>query len=185
VKFVWQAAPAGETALRLRIPGWAQDAQVKINAQPDSSEPRPGSYLALTRPWKPGDTVDLELPLPARMIAANPLVESTVNQAAVMRGPIVYCLESPDLPEQVTLQDVRLPRGPAFDVVSLPAPLDRVRGLRCEVSLRPGPSANRTAPLYVPVGEAPARRERVTLIPYFAWNNRGEPHMRVWLPLAD
>ena len=80
--------------------------------------------------------------------------------------------------------EVRL-GDPAFDVVSLPAPLDRVRGLCCEVVVRPSPSANRTAPLYVPVGEAPARRENVTLIPYFAWNNRGEPHMRVWLPLAN
>jgi DUF1680 family protein len=31
----------------------------------------------------------------------------------------------------------------------------------------------------------PARAVAITLIPYFAWNNRGEPRMSVWLPLAD
>ena len=43
----------------------------------------------------------------------------------------------------------------------------------------------RAAPLYAAVSAVPARREAVTLIPYFAWNNRGEPQMCVWLPLAN
>jgi hypothetical protein len=184
-RFVWKAAPADETALRLRIPGWAHGARVKINGQADASEPQPGTYLALTRRWNPGDTVELELPMRPRLIEANPLVESLVNQAAVMRGPIVYCLDSPDLSTEVSMHEVGLPRQEAFELVSLPAPLDRVRGLRGEMLVRPGLSPNRATPLYGTISEASTRREKVTLIPYFAWNNRGEPQMRVWLPLAN
>jgi hypothetical protein len=185
VRFLWKEAPARETTLRLRIPGWAQGARVTINGQPHSSEPQPGSYLALSRQWKPADTVQLSLPMQPRLIAANPLVESLVNQAAVMCGPIVYCLESPDVPAGAALHEIRLPFDAVFELVTLPAPLDRVRGLRGEMLVRPGLSPSRSAPLYGSISEAPARREKVTLIPYFAWNNCGEPQMRVWLPLAN
>ena len=47
--------------------------------------------------------------MPARLIEANPLVEETRNQVAIKRGPIVYCLESPDLPKGVRVQDVAIP----------------------------------------------------------------------------
>jgi DUF1680 family protein len=185
VQFVWKAAPAGETAFRLRIPGWAQEARVKVNGQLEPAALRPGSYLTLARQWKRGDTIELELPLRPRMIQANPLVESAANHAAVMRGPIVYCLESPDLPEGVAMHEVHLSRQAAFELVPLPAPLDQLRGLRGEMVVRPGLRPSRTTPLYGPISDAPMRREKTILIPYFAWNNRGEPQMRVWLPLAD
>jgi DUF1680 family protein len=185
VRFVWKAAPTGETAFRLRIPGWAQEARVKVNGQLEPAALRPGSYLTLARQWKRGDTIELELPLRPRMIQANPLVESAANHAAVMRGPIVYCLESPDLPEGVAMHEVHLSRQAAFELVPLPAPLDQLRGLRGEMVVRPGLRPSRTTPLYGPISDAPMRREETILIPYFAWNNRGEPQMRVWLPLAD
>ncbi|MBM4089231.1 MAG: glycoside hydrolase family 127 protein [Planctomycetes bacterium] len=185
VRFVWKTAPDGETAFRLRVPAWARGAEVTINGHRDSDAPQPGSYLALRRHWKPGDTVELSLPMKPRLIEANPLVESTVNQAAVMRGPIVYCLESPDLPPGTAVHEVRLPRDASLELVSLPSPLDRTPGLRGEVVVQSGLNLSRTAPLYGPASQHSARRETVTLIPYFAWNNRGEPHMRVWLPLAN
>ena len=50
--------------------------------------------------------------MPVRLMEANPLVEETRNQVAVKRGPIVYCLESPDLPEGVRVQDVAVSAGP-------------------------------------------------------------------------
>ena len=45
----------------------------------------------------------------ARLMEANPLVEDDVNQLAVQRGPVVYCLESPDLPDGVSISDVLIP----------------------------------------------------------------------------
>ena len=46
--------------------------------------------------------------MPVQLLEANPLVEETRNQAAVRRGPIVYCLESVDLPPGVELADVTI-----------------------------------------------------------------------------
>ena len=56
--------------------------------------------------------VELDLPMPARLIEANPLVEETRNQVAIERGPIVYCLESPDLPKGVRVRTWRFPPTP-------------------------------------------------------------------------
>ena len=48
---------------------------------------------------KSGDTVTLHLPMDVRLVKANPLVEELRGQVAVMRGPLLYCLESADLPD--------------------------------------------------------------------------------------
>ena len=105
-----QNAPAREFALRLRIPAWVERPAIRLNGQPAAIECRPGSYASLQRRWQRGDRVELDLPMEATLIESHPLVEETRGQAALMRGPIVYCLESVDLPPGVRLDDVRLPR---------------------------------------------------------------------------
>ncbi|MBR4333100.1 MAG: hypothetical protein IKP72_10525, partial [Clostridia bacterium] len=40
------------------------------------------------------------------------------------------------------------------------------------------------APLYAPWAPPKTENTRITLIPYFAWNNRGMGEMRVWLPIG-
>jgi DUF1680 family protein len=46
-----------------------------------------------------------------RLIEANPFVEETLNQVAVQRGPLIYCLESSDLPAKArfSLRDIFIP----------------------------------------------------------------------------
>ena len=46
----------------------------------------PGSYFEIRRVWQPGDFVDLDLPMPPRLMEANPLVEEDANQVAIQRG---------------------------------------------------------------------------------------------------
>ncbi len=69
----------------------------------------PGRYFEIRRVWQAGDFVDLDLPMPPRLMEANPLVEEDANQVAIQRGPVVYCLESPDLPHGTRLSDVMIP----------------------------------------------------------------------------
>ena len=59
---------------------------------------QPGTYAEVKHTWKNGDVVELVLPMEATLIEANPLVEENRNQVAIKRGPVVYCLKSPDLP---------------------------------------------------------------------------------------
>jgi len=49
--------------LRLRIPAWADGASVKVNGRALESSASPGSYVTISRTWKTGDRVELELPM--------------------------------------------------------------------------------------------------------------------------
>jgi DUF1680 family protein len=168
-------------SLKLRIPGWAQSATVRVNDQPAVSA-TPGAYFALRRSWQPGDFVDLCLPMPVRLLQANPLVEEDLNQIAVQRGPIVYCLESPDLPHGVGIQDVFVPAD-----LSLTARFDQ-RLLGGIVVLEGRALArnreNWNGRLYQDFQPAALKSIGLKLIPYSVWQNRGSSEMSVWLPLA-
>ena len=79
------AAPAGEFALRVRHPGWAASASVRVNGVAVATSGAPGSYLELRRRWRAGDVVEVDLPMALRM----ELLPGTTDTAAVMYGPIV------------------------------------------------------------------------------------------------
>lgn len=81
-------APAVQFPLRLRIPLWAAGARVKVNGVPVEGV-RPGEFLLIQRLWKPGDTVELELPLRFRLVRGR---RRQAGRVAVMRGPLVYTL---------------------------------------------------------------------------------------------
>lgn len=182
VRLAIDAIDPGEPfAIRLRIPGWAREASLAVNGQAAPIAAAPATYAAIERNWKAGDTIDLALPMPVRMMVAHPRVEQTRNQAAVVRGPVVYCLESVDLPGDVPVASVHLPRDARWTVRHAPELLGGVVVLETEGVARPMPDFNGGLYQELPRGEA--RRVPLRLIPYYAWNNRGEPQMTVWMPL--
>jgi DUF1680 family protein len=115
-----------------------------------------------------------------QLIEAQPKVESTRNQVAVMRGPILYCLESPDLPEGVHVSRIRLPRDVEFSERYEPHLLSGVTVLECEALCVP--EEDWAGTLYRPIANDRGERLSIRLIPYFAWANRGIAEMSVWLP---
>ena len=69
--------------LRLRIPGWAQGATIKVNGE-KISDPAAGSFALIERRWQAGDRIHLELPL-------KPRVSRWYNNSvAVERGPLIF-----------------------------------------------------------------------------------------------
>ncbi|WP_206107781.1 glycoside hydrolase family 127 protein [Paludisphaera rhizosphaerae] len=174
-------APAQAVSILLRIPGWAAEASVRVNGV---EQPRPlaGSYAEVRQTWKPGDLVELALPMPTRLMEANPLVEEARNQVAIQRGPIVYCVESSDLPEGVRVQDVVIPRAvnfkPRYDAKLLGG-VTVLEG-HAEAWREPDWSGK----LYRELPTAPQRPFDLRLVPYFAWGNRGHSEMSVWMPLG-
>jgi DUF1680 family protein len=127
----------------------------------------------------------LDLPVRPRLMQGHPLVEETRNQVAVMRGPLVYCLESTDLRDAERVSDVLIPRD--IDLASFTetsGPLAGMTLLRARALARPHDSGF-DAPLYTELSQQPAHATDITLIPYFAWANRGPSDMSVWLPLAS
>jgi DUF1680 family protein len=195
VRLTIDRCPATDLALKLRIPGWAEQWTLRVNGEEVSAaEPNMG-YVELRRLWKEGDVVSLELAMPVQLIESHPLVEETRNQLAVKRGPIVYCLESPDLPANVRVRDLTISARNEFEVQTDFEPLSGVAVL--ETTLRHVDAVNWDNHLYRPVGgsrstdnvsQAETQRSRpvkTRLVPYFAWSNRGESEMSVWIPRID
>jgi len=163
----------------LRVKGRAS---LTLNGQPVAPPPAAGRYAEVRRKWSPGDAIELSLPMEPHLVVANPYVESARNQVAVMRGPLVYALESPDLPAGVRLSEVAIPAGiklaPRFDA-----------GLLGGVTVLEGrarkvPEGDWSGQLYRLFRPTAEELIDVRLIPYYAWANRGVSHMTVWVPLA-
>ena len=177
-----EAASGGDWTLSLRIPGWCHGATV-ATAGGARRKAASGGYIDIRRSWKPGETVVLELPMPAVFHEAHPYVEGARGCVALSRGPMVYCFEGHDQSQGVAVLDAAVaPSGKVAErwdgellggVVTLTVP---GRGLdRSEWE----------GALY-----RPARRKRaaagvetvLTGIPYYAWANRGPAQMSVWMP---
>jgi len=166
-------------AVMLHIPAWADAASIKVNGEDAGVAATPGSYAAIRRAWKAGDRIELDLPMRVRLIEAHPLVEECRGEVAVMRGPIVYCLESPDLPKGVRLDQIALPADVELTPHHDPKLLGGVTVLEGQAVVRGLSDALYAEP-------KPDRRDRaaIRLVPYYAWANRGVSEMAVWLPLA-
>jgi len=182
VSFTVEKAPAAEAGLMLRIPAWAEGATAKVGNEA-ARKLQAGSYAALRRVWKAGDRVELQLPMAARLVVANPYLESARNQVAVMRGPLVYALESPDMPPGVRVSEVSLSPGTRFEERFDKSLLGGVMVLEAQARVRP--EGDWIGLLYRTLRPEPARTAVVRLIPYYAWSNRGLSHMTVWIPRAD
>ena len=84
-------------AVSLRIPGWARGASLAVNgAGLELGAVERDGYARIEREWRSGDRVDLDLPLVPRALWANPLVRQDAGRVALVRGPLVYCLEGVD-----------------------------------------------------------------------------------------
>jgi DUF1680 family protein len=121
-------------------------------------------------------------------IKANPLVEQLRGQIAIQRGPIVYCLESVDLPESVNILDIQFRSDMTLKAGFKPELLGGVTALRGRVLHRHDPEWSKSPynalHLYKEMTPLIEKPLQVQLIPYFAWSNRGPSQMTVWFPYA-
>lgn len=116
------------------------------------------------------ENIELELDMPVRIISANRRIHSDAGRIAVMRGPVVYCAEGID--NGVDIKSIALPAESVFELAESEflLPILKTEAYR--------PFENDS--LYY---EAVDDYEKIplTLIPYYAFANRGESEMQVWL----
>lgn len=181
IKILVENAPMKAFSLYLRIPEWCDKATISLNGQSITAENKANSYTEINRVWKKGDVVELALDMPVKLLESNPLVEETRNQTCVKRGPIVYCLEGADITggksiDNVLIQsDIKLiPRKTTIAGSSIVV-LDGTARLANENSWK--------NTLYREVTKTD-KTVNITLIPYYAWGNRGKMDMTVWMPLV-
>lgn len=161
--------------IALHIPGYlkADTVTVLINGEKAEGRMEKG-YLYLTRVWKAGDVLSMTFPLDVKRMYTSVRSVDNVGCVALMRGPIVYCLEGVDNGEQ--LQALILPRNAEI------TPVFETEGfLKDTVTLSmKGLRESDTAVLYA--CEPPALTEvPIKAVPYYLWGNRGLNQMRVWI----
>lgn len=182
IHFTIDAVSNPRFAIHLRIPKWAASATLTVNGAPVEVQVKPETYATLDRDWSVGDTIELTLPMDVRLLEGHPRIEEVRNQIAVQRGPIVYCLESPDLPDGVDLSQVVIPRNISLTPRHESTVLGGVTVLEGEALINR--SDGWSGQLYRDLRRVPTERARITLVPYYAWNNRGESEMTIWMPLS-
>ncbi len=174
-----------EFTLKLRIPTWVGNQfvpgslyrytdpgkgefSVKVNGELLSVSMEEG-FAVIKKNWKSGDVVRLELPMQVKFNKANDLVLADKNRTAITRGPLVYCAEGVDnngpvqrffIDEQAAALCTRIEpikEGPMKHIPEISLPARSGKGDQI-------------------------REEQLILIPYYAWNNRGDSSMIIWFP---
>ena len=169
-----------ELTLALRIPDWTDASGVELLVN-GALHPIEGAiadgYARLTRAWESGDQVDIRFPLEIRRMKGHPSVRHTVGKVALQRGPFVYCLEEADNGPE--LHRLRLPGDGellARRDGSLLGGLTVIEGTGERIS--DPPDEDKLYAADVDWGTEPAA---LRWIPYYAWANRGEGEMAVWI----
>jgi DUF1680 family protein len=163
--------------IHFRIPGWCKSYSVVFNGKGKEVYQLADGYIS--REMKKGDKIELILDMPATLLESNPLVEETKNQVTVKRGPIVYCLESADLPNQ-NVFDVIIPASIKLQPMPMKIDIGNVMALTGEAKILQKTDWKNKLYKEVNTTSTPIK---INLIPYYAWANRGQTDMTVWMPL--
>ena len=176
-------AEASEFTFYLRIPGWADHAQVAVSGK-GMTGATPGEYLPIRRRWSPGDVVQLVVEVLPQVVEANPRVADDSGRVAIQRGPLIYCLEEIDQPSGNSLNDVAVNPGsrPAEQFHS-EFKNDLLGGMvvlhHTGAAYERGSSEKMLYSRYSG-GSLRTRKVPLTFIPYYAWANRQATSMQVW-----
>ncbi|MHA4742393.1 glycoside hydrolase family 127 protein [Dyadobacter sp. MSC1_007] len=158
-----------EFPLSVRIPGWAtgeaipgnlyayedklsKPVTLSINGKKSEAVIEKG-YIKLNRKWKKGDVVELTLDMPVRKVVSNENIKSNAGKVAIERGPVLYCAEGHD-------------NGGKALTISMSGTQDFTPVFQKE--------------MLGGINVLKSKEENVTLIPYYAWANRGASEMTIW-----
>ncbi|MFI6742649.1 glycoside hydrolase family 127 protein [Nonomuraea sp. NPDC050451] len=169
---VTHADDEAEFTLAVRIPGWSRQPTVTVNGEPVHRLVLRDGYCTLSRRWRAGDVVEIDLGMEVRRTWAHPAVASAAGKVALERGPIVFCLEGVD--HDCAVHSLTLARD--TPVHAVPDERTGVVTLNADATTDAGTDGS----LY---GDRPPARRNVTLtaVPYFFWANRGLSDMTVWI----
>jgi hypothetical protein len=165
--------------LTVRIPTWAlgqpipgdlyrygyktlEPVTLNVNGKAIDATPRSDGYIHLNRRWNDGDTIELDLPMEPRRVYAHENVEANRGRVALMRGPIVYCIEGADHAGQ-NIFNLSLPKSATLATEHRPNLLGGVTVIKTKGIDEAGEPVSLTA------------------VPYYAWANRATGPMQVWV----
>ena len=177
VRITIEAAPP-RCGLRLRLPGWCRGAGLTRNGDSQSLAAEDG-FLVVPGPLAAGERIELSLDMPVELVRAAPQLLEARGQAAIARGPLIYCLEGADQPD-VDLRQLQLRPDAARSARLEPGPL----GSR---AIRIAGAQETPQPQLYRRGEQPAADSKprdLLAVPFAIWDNRGPGQMAIWTALA-
>lgn len=170
--------------LNLRIPKWAEAGSIKVGAEERKLDKTTReSYQAVHIEKLAGTRVELELKMPVRFTMAHPMVEEDSQLIAVEKGPLVYCMESPDADIR-TLDDICINIHSTFRENKIRIK-DREIGVLETEAYQILHEDYDPDELYQSFTGEKKKSIPVRLIPYFAWDNREYGEMRIWMPWRE
>ena len=156
--------------ISLRVPEWCKNLTVVLDGTPATPEIRDGyAYFTVKKDF----SLDLEFGISLSFVSANPMVRDNVGRMALLRGPVIYCIEGVDNGER--LNRIEISPDALYDAIEK---LD-FHGLY-SVTLPAFRLKERTS-LYFDASQSTTEAVHVKCIPYFAFANRGESDMLVWI----
>lgn len=166
-----------EFGYSLRIPEWCNNYTLQINGQKIEAEIKNG-YAVIQREWSNKDSILLHMEMPVEIMQSNPRVRENFGKVAVMRGPIVYCLEEEDNGAELH----RISIGGQADFHSS-FEKDLLGGVVAITSngKKYGADCWDADSLYQPIEPNKIQEKTLKWIPYYAWANRRPGEMRVWI----
>jgi len=171
----------------VRIPGWARNeamptdlytfsdadekkVEIKVNGQAVNYTLKNG-YAVLTKNWKKGDIVEVNLPMDVRRVVANKNVKDDIGKVALQRGPLMFCAEWPDNSGKAA--NIIIPDNAVMTTEFKPDLLNGVMVIKSEV---PAVVVNKDE------NSVSTVTRTMTAIPYYSWAHRGKGEMMVWFP---
>ena len=137
---------------------------LSVNGEKLDASAGSDGYVHLQRSWKAGDVIELALPMPAQRLYAHKNVLADQGKVALMRGPIVYCLEAVD--------------QPSVDISRLALSKETELFAEHRTDLLGGVTVLKGNALF------DGRSVALTAVPYYAWANRDKGAMAVWVQQA-
>ena len=173
-KAVIHAAEPIQATLAFRLPGWSDQPAVVCEGKQQTVR---SGYVYLSGLWQEGDEIHFHMPMPVRIWAADPRVRENIGQVAVTRGPVTFCAEEAD-----NGADLHLLRVSDLDPARVAVEQADTFG---HPTVRLSVQGKRLVPqaggLYRAAAAPVEEDAQIILVPYYAWANRGEGEMRVWL----
>lgn len=147
-----------------------QSWSIHINGKLVQASADDRGYARISRTWQKGDVLEINLPMPVRLVRAHEKVVANRDRIAITRGPIVYCVEAVDNGGHV--RNLWLSKDAEFNSIEDPKLLGGVVRIQTTAMKR---QRNESGDII----EEPVR---LTAIPYYGWDNREAGEMAVWLP---
>ena len=169
------AKETAEGSLYIRVPEYARNPIFTL----DGKKAVPGiekGYAHFKEDWK-NQVITLEFSMEAHFAYANPNVRADVGKAAVVKGPLVYCLEEADNGENLSgiFVDVKEGLKENFREDLLGGAMEiTARGKRVVKKDWEKESLYRLAPVEL-------EETRMKFVPYCHWGNRKTGEMAVWV----